>query len=577
MKVLFLLAISCNIAFIDDFSLHAEEKKDYKYTDKEIKFMEGILTQLEPAIKKMEEYPGSYFYWLQVDLIFKRYIKQAQRDPSISVNAVKLLRMRKEEYKKSYEEKQTYSEEELELIKEHPFFDLEIIKIKEMYSLDNQHLGVERLQKKLNQIKERQKLLKKTTSTKFDTMKELYEVLIEEITGKLTKLKKTIKKREKREKETEFINNLRRKIDPINAKTCTNYDLRTKSKKHTGPMAHIPVMSQQGGTCYAHAAANVLTSYLHGLNIKKYKNTLVDPLFAAILYTLKRTKPDERDGRIISGGWICNTIEALKKYGACDRKYFEKFYKKFKTPDVKKIKKANANKKGQLILLDHMKKYFDKFQKIQRKKSFWGFQSSSQAKLIKQKEESIAGQTRRCLARYIGIKIDLLPDVKKIIKVMTEKKLSKFYYELFFKSVCPENKRLTKVLKTLPPCKGNDFGWYSRITSVQKKLNEVINRVPKRAIGIDYCSTVLYKEKYRGIRRYTIKAIEQDPNYLCNLHASVIIGRKRDKKGRCFYLVRNSWGNKCHNITNKNIECKDGDFWISSESLLPNLHNLEYL
>ncbi|MNJ94880.1 Papain family cysteine protease [compost metagenome] len=60
-------------------------------------------------------------------------------------------------------------------------------------------------------------------------------------------------------------------------------------------------------------------------------------------------------------------------------------------------------------------------------------------------------------------------------------------------------------------------------------------------------------------------------------HASVLVGRKYDKKTRqCQYLIRNSWGRGCGSYS-ESWKCEEGNVWVSKEALSRGLYGVTYL
>ena len=84
-------------------------------------------------------------------------------------------------------------------------------------------------------------------------------------------------------------------------------------------------------------------------------------------------------------------------------------------------------------------------------------------------------------------------------------------------------------------------------------------------VGFSYCSRVLQDKSYRGFPQAT-------PQGDCGMHASVIIGRKRDAKGSCQYLIRNSWG---VNTVKYDWKTDQGDIWVDMEALNDNIRDYQ--
>ena len=88
-----------------------------------------------------------------------------------------------------------------------------------------------------------------------------------------------------------------------------------------------------------------------------------------------------------------------------------------------------------------------------------------------------------------------------------------------------------------------------------------------KPVGISYCSIMLTNREETGLD-YT-GAHKKN----CGEHASVIIGRKSDKLGRCSYLIRNSWGES----SKYDWETSKGDIWVSEHQLKRNLFQVHVI
>lgn len=85
-----------------------------------------------------------------------------------------------------------------------------------------------------------------------------------------------------------------------------------------------------------------------------------------------------------------------------------------------------------------------------------------------------------------------------------------------------------------------------------------------RPVGISYCSRVLTDKRYKGS-----PIAEVDAN--CDMHASVLIGRKMNNVGQCQYLIRNSWGTDAKYAW----PTENGDIWIDEAALEANIRNYQ--
>lgn len=89
-----------------------------------------------------------------------------------------------------------------------------------------------------------------------------------------------------------------------------------------------------------------------------------------------------------------------------------------------------------------------------------------------------------------------------------------------------------------------------------KVIADALNSGELAAIGYD--ASFIRKKKIKGP----------------DSHYSSIVGRHRDAKGNCQYVVRNSWGPKCKGYS-ENVKCKEGNLTIPAEKLLRRIHTVQ--
>jgi hypothetical protein len=106
-----------------------------------------------------------------------------------------------------------------------------------------------------------------------------------------------------------------------------------------------------------------------------------------------------------------------------------------------------------------------------------------------------------------------------------------------------------------------------------KTINKVLDSGQPLVVG--YCGEVIGRDGPG-------KSYQPDPHYdQCSNHGSLIMGRRKDKSGKCQYLLRNTWGAGCG--LHPDWECDkdskgedDGNFWIDSDVLLKASTNIDY-
>ena len=105
----------------------------------------------------------------------------------------------------------------------------------------------------------------------------------------------------------------------------------------------------------------------------------------------------------------------------------------------------------------------------------------------------------------------------------------------------------------------------------QKSLDESFSKGDGSVPVITYCPRfLLYPSSKDAV-------IEQGYYGSCksgSVHASVILGRRRNDKGQCEYLIHNSWGSSCDPYS---WPCEKGQVWVPIDALMNNLLELSWL
>lgn len=87
-----------------------------------------------------------------------------------------------------------------------------------------------------------------------------------------------------------------------------------------------------------------------------------------------------------------------------------------------------------------------------------------------------------------------------------------------------------------------------------QKVHQILSFKNPQPVAVSYCANFVLKEM---------------PTEQCAQHVSVIIGRRRNSRGKCEFLVRNSWGESCK-VYSKAVSCERGQFWVEEEALASN-------
>jgi hypothetical protein len=150
-------------------------------------------------------------------------------------------------------------------------------------------------------------------------------------------------------------------------------------------------------------------------------------------------------------------------------------------------------------------------------------------------------------------------------------------------------------LPDLPQCHALRIGSGAGTEQLLKKIDDQLLAHPQLPTAIGYCDQVLRKGRsYPGLETgsanpaQAICTTESNDGHGGNgRHESLIIGRRRDAKGNCQYLIRNSWGKSCLHKTKTTAvaiystdwDCEEGkgSLWVDRESLGKSLFEVSYL
>ena len=334
---------------------------------------------------------------------------------------------------------------------------------------------------------------------------------------------------------------------PVFAQDCPSLNLVTAKDS---PFNKLPVYDQDGiGICYAYAAAQLADYHL----IQNGGERSVHPLWAALKFAEREKKST------VSYGYTDLALKEIKKYGNCH-------YDKVSGPLSDWARKANIKESEVMNLIEI---FATKLEVHQKTKS---------SELITEEIEDVIAATINDQKPHCSpgaILEQLLPELRAL-------------------SVMSSREMLSKLI--LPACQTPDriklpgVAYYSK-ESGQENLQELQKQLAQRntPVAISYCSQVLYDPNFSGGNR-----IDN-----CGIHASLIVGMKRDDN-KCKLLLRNSWGtgfgthtdnwkclcksretgelvDDCTASTHNNGKYTVEACWIDSDALGRNLDSLSYL
>ena len=315
----------------------------------------------------------------------------------------------------------------------------------------------------------------------------------------------------------------------------------------------VPVLDQkQQGTCYAHSASSMLDY------VRRFKTggspTYGSPLMAAIDYRLASKYDVDSCKNPFSGGFTCQSYNKSVSKGFCDTEDVEKsiiqgfdYAKKSRKTSWylawSKNKIAFDTGGFRIQPDDHVLDYLYVIGTLYQDKK-WDDLKKLWRDLAQNGSQAVCSVDKSSLSDFI--------DWDKIQKSSS---LENFYVS-FFDGICQR--------EPLP--------FKSKCTehSVQpaKKVDEWL--AEGYPLGIYYCSAILSDRKFKS----AIQPFQNDDN--CGPHASMVVGTARDRKGRCTYVVRNSWGKGCSSY-DSDYDCTDGNIFIPKDVLLKQTFSIQKL
>jgi hypothetical protein len=350
---------------------------------------------------------------------------------------------------------------------------------------------------------------------------------------------------------------------------------RIRLDESQGPLIGVPAIHQGNlKHCANITAALMLTAYLRQSH-PDLKNFIVAP--EKILSQILASNPKDQE-KLLSAtmGRTCMSIELLKKTGACDRRELRKVLRS--VAETKLHRKADHEEVD--FILDEMMRKFEKLM--------------SERKAPLSTDDAVY---LRNSMKEMGIPIESLPSDKTILA-------SENGYQLLdsvFDKACHggdgwlEGSRINSSSDGAagPSCKMFDFvkqeGKQRLETpeSFKGEIHRLLNQ-PKDdvlPVGIAYCSGVLLQPKREFIKNRVFPLdvdhlngpkAQENLSRSCKFHASAIIGRERQRDGKCYFLIQNSWGASCspYNTANR---CENGKVWVEENALSRNILRIIHL
>lgn len=322
----------------------------------------------------------------------------------------------------------------------------------------------------------------------------------------------------------------------------------------------MPLYNQGAtGICYAYAAVQLADYWRESKGIRVTKDIMLSsPIYASIL--TRQFEGNRFFGRKdISGGGTPEALNSIKHYGMCRDDVIQGIldqYAKNKSIDQREfteiLESLFVNFPGDPRKIQRLssKQIWKKY--IYNKFSFYHGR--------KIKNDGKIAEIFKLVAPYI--------DNGNIVELMND----------LFK-ICKNPRNVYVGTKNLPTPK--EITVRSQYIQAQKSfMRELLNKKNAQPIGISYCSKFLEDKNYIGTRpnpKYNGQMSRID-SVTCGGHASVIIG-KRNIAGKCHYLLRNTWGDKCDYDWRCRYNAKKQaiGIWVSEDALFKNLSDFSWL
>ena len=292
---------------------------------------------------------------------------------------------------------------------------------------------------------------------------------------------------------------------------CNTVDLNAPKDS---PFRNIPIYDQDGsGTCYAHAAAQIIDYWRlkHGTP----PSDLLNPIYLSWLnsYQARNIVTSKSD---TWGGSSAFPLEAicsdLKDNGYCKNDRVQDCLKEFK----------QIGQMSDAELVHFLETLYDNY-------TVFTLENSA-SRAIRKTSDDLYLQGR-CEIKKLGS----LVEIKKLLGISSTKVLA----ELFQKC------QPATPLKNLPePRVYKD----TKDADLRNQIDKALDN--KSPLSTGFCSSVLYDTQYRGLKGNIWASIggrgangNLDSN--CGSHEAVISARK-NFNGVCKYMIRNSWGSLWH-------------------------------
>ncbi len=365
----------------------------------------------------------------------------------------------------------------------------------------------------------------------------------------------------------------------------------------TDRFVDMPAYDQgRTGTCYAFAAVQLVDYWRQSRGfMPEPRLTLASPIHMAMVY-----KSAQQELGDLDGGLIFDAVMALRKHGLCPKDVVNRDLRDFIGRELGGFKET-SDETGAMIEEDVVFTELTQGFIVQQTGTYGGdgnyntldpkavtFQQYLSYTKSKSQRPSIRKMDEKTLRRiydafmkyfaqgnYVGFVNDVLKSCRKKnyrISLMDNMPKPRDFDVGDYDA--SKNKGKFSNTKEYMSFKKNQYG---------EMIRSLLNRQNAPAVGIAYCSSVL--ENPGTSQLSATGDIKKD----CGGHASIIVG-KRENKGRCEYLLKNSWNSPdicriqhgCIYREVKNPQTGESykeevGAWIDEEDILNNLWFISYI
>ena len=342
------------------------------------------------------------------------------------------------------------------------------------------------------------------------------------------------------------------------------------------------------GTCYAFAGIQ-LADYWRQSHGQRFSEEirLGSPIYTAMVF--KQAEGTWEDFKDIDGGFIVDSIKALKKYGFCPKDVVNGAIRKFLEGHKIRLRKGRRGRRSTVEDDTVFAELTNGF--INRQTGSHGGDGNSNSidpSTVTWKEYYKWARSRRRSETIQNLPKRIIKKVYRAFEPYMKKgQTVQFLNKVLH--VCKRKKLRTEGLRNMPKVRKFKVNRFRNLRDRNNKYGNMIRTLLEKknapAIGISYCSAVLNDPRYVAYdNRGRVKDYDS-----CGGHASIIVG-KRTNRGKCQYLLKNTWNSSdicdthggCIYRKMKDLETgqsykEEVGVWIDEKRLLNNLWWISYI